>query len=454
MIRWENSTIAGNGYGGVDIFMYDMNGGGAYSAIQFASSDVSTTTVSIGGQGGGAGGYGGTGILNIGGWSAGNFGALTFITNNTNVNDNFAGRIDWINDTGNNGKKSAIYISGQIYDTERKAMGLQFGSNEDSSVNYPSPALWITPERVVAQAYMLVGFGIGGINASSMGFPNGEFMQVLDYHNNNIVNNDGVGAFFGSIESGLGSEVLTNPTFTGSATGWTLGTGWAYNSNDVAKNADGTGTLSQTFTAVAGQRYSLYLDVLAAVSGNTIGTATITITGGTQTVTLTPKLRFGTNSFNYSFTALGTSLTIVVTPTNTSRFRIDKISLKSMSWGGIRTAGNSFIGGNLLVGLGLAANSQLHTLGSFATGYVAKTANYTATISDYTINCTANTFTVTLPTAVGVTGRIYVVKNTGTGVITIATTSSQTIDGATTQTLATQYASYTVQSDGANWIII
>lgn len=86
--------------------------------------------------------------------------------------------------------------------------------------------------------------------------------------------------------------------------------------------------------------------------------------------------------------------------------------------------------------------------------YVAKTAIYTITNTDSTIDCTTNTFTVTLPTAVGITGKIFVIKNSGSGVITIATTSSQTIDGATTQTLSVQYQSYKVQSNGANWILI
>lgn len=85
--------------------------------------------------------------------------------------------------------------------------------------------------------------------------------------------------------------------------------------------------------------------------------------------------------------------------------------------------------------------------------YVAKTANYTISATDYMVNCTANTFTLTLPTAVGRTGQVYVIKNSGTGVVTIATTSSQTIDGLTSRVLAVQYESYTVMSNGANWII-
>ena len=107
------------------------------------------------------------------------------------------------------------------------------------------------------------------------------------------------------------------------------------------------------------------------------------------------------------------------------------------------------------VGIATAsAHSTLHNNGSLAMAYVAKTANYTATINDYTIDCTSGTFTVTLPTAVGITGRIYIVKNSGTGAITVATTSSQTIDGTTTKLLNTQYSGLRVQSNGANWIII
>lgn len=63
--------------------------------------------------------------------------------------------------------------------------------------------------------------------------------------------------------------------------------------------------------------------------------------------------------------------------------------------------------------------------------------------------------TFTLPTAVGITGRIYNIKKTGaSGTLTVDTTSSQTIDGSLTFANSTQYLSITVQSDGANWLII
>jgi len=84
--------------------------------------------------------------------------------------------------------------------------------------------------------------------------------------------------------------------------------------------------------------------------------------------------------------------------------------------------------------------------------YRAITALRTLDATDYLIDCTANTFTVTLPTAVGITGRVYIIKNTGTGVITVDGNSSETIDGVTTQTL-NQWDSMTISSNGSNWII-
>lgn len=100
------------------------------------------------------------------------------------------------------------------------------------------------------------------------------------------------------------------------------------------------------------------------------------------------------------------------------------------------------------------SNPYVKVAGGFGAGYVAKTANYTATRANYTIDCTANSFTVTLPTAVGYTGQIYNIKNSGSGVITVATTSSQTIDGSTTKTIGSTNTNVQVQSTGANWIIL
>ena len=66
----------------------------------------------------------------------------------------------------------------------------------------------------------------------------------------------------------------------------------------------------------------------------------------------------------------------------------------------------------------------------------------------------SGTTTITLPTAVGNTNT-YTIKRVNTGVVSIATTSSQTIDGSASPiTINVQYVSITVVSDGANWNII
>lgn len=93
----------------------------------------------------------------------------------------------------------------------------------------------------------------------------------------------------------------------------------------------------------------------------------------------------------------------------------------------------------------------LNINGSLAHKIVPITATYSIGANDYIVTATSGTFTTTLPTAVGITGRTYIVKNYGTGTVTLGTTSSQTIDGATTQTLSTQYSGYQVTSDGSNW---
>lgn len=80
---------------------------------------------------------------------------------------------------------------------------------------------------------------------------------------------------------------------------------------------------------------------------------------------------------------------------------------------------------------------------------------YTALTTDYTVNATANSFAITLPTAVGDQGKVYVIKNSGAGTISVNTTSGQTIDGNASGVITlSQYEGLTVQSDGTNWIII
>lgn len=102
-------------------------------------------------------------------------------------------------------------------------------------------------------------------------------------------------------------------------------------------------------------------------------------------------------------------------------------------------------------------NSGLHVAGSMATIVTAITGATTLSESHSEVLATATSaYSVTLPTAVGITGRRYTIVKTdnNANVITIATTSSQTINGSTTYVgLNAQYKRVTVVSDGANWVI-
>lgn len=103
-----------------------------------------------------------------------------------------------------------------------------------------------------------------------------------------------------------------------------------------------------------------------------------------------------------------------------------------------------------------AANTANLSVGSLRTGYVAKTANYTATAFDETISCSTNAFTITLPTAVGCAGQKYNITNsTAANTITIGTTSSQTFANVTATPTTLSLAglgAVIVVSDGANWL--
>jgi len=82
------------------------------------------------------------------------------------------------------------------------------------------------------------------------------------------------------------------------------------------------------------------------------------------------------------------------------------------------------------------------------------TADTTATTSDSVIFCNPEQdITVALPTAVGITGKVYDIRNASVFEVTVDPDGTETINGATTKILI-QYNSITVISDGNNWAIL
>ena len=120
-------------------------------------------------------------------------------------------------------------------------------------------------------------------------------------------------------------------------------------------------------------------------------------------------------------------------------------------------------------GTGGIENQQLHTLNSGHRVNVTtvNAATYDLLGSDYVVHVTYTqtgaVTSLTLPTAQTLTGRYIHIKDAGlsagatgagTNSITIDTQGSETIDGAATYVISTDWNSVSLYSDGSDWFIV
>ncbi len=109
--------------------------------------------------------------------------------------------------------------------------------------------------------------------------------------------------------------------------------------------------------------------------------------------------------------------------------------------------------GNLGIGLS-NPSSSLHVNGSISVKRTVYTTTATIGSKDHIVAVTTTSAIIlTLPSAsTSGSGREYIIKSAANSAnITISTTSSQTIDGATSKTITTGYGVLRVYSDGSNW---
>lgn len=169
------------------------------------------------------------------------------------------------------------------------------------------------------------------------------------------------------------------------------------------------------------------------------------------------------------FTGAGTDLSISTNGTDSIRLNVPSASTSAR--GVVTTAAQTF-GGNktfqdsvaaaatMKVGGTGNANSTVQVAGSISMAIRTITANTTVDATDNTVlvNTTSSALTITLPSASGISGRIYTIKKIGSGGIdrelTINPAGSSTIDGGSTYIIYNDYTYVTLQTDGTNWYII
>lgn len=121
----------------------------------------------------------------------------------------------------------------------------------------------------------------------------------------------------------------------------------------------------------------------------------------------------------------------------------------------------TYLKGKLAIGYtGTLPNthSYLQPNGSVAFPITSTDSDLTLTDAHYTVlvNASGGNRTITLPSATGINGRIYVVKKIDSSInsVVIQAQTGQTIDGRSSFTLSSQYATVIVQAYGGNWYVI
>jgi hypothetical protein len=124
---------------------------------------------------------------------------------------------------------------------------------------------------------------------------------------------------FGGLPIGAkrSANLVTNGTFTGGTTGWTIGAAWQYATNTAEKFAAGTNTLSQaTCLPVTANIYEL----VYTISGYSTDTITASF-GGVNGVA-----RGADGTFKEYMKATDSTSVLTFTPTNTNRCKIDDVA--------------------------------------------------------------------------------------------------------------------------------
>lgn len=220
-----------------------------------------------------------------------------------------------------------------------------------------------------------------------------------------------------------------------------------------------TYTFSNSTTADASQVNQNFTDIINGVSDGTkdLSISALTCAGN---VTFNGNTTIGNNSADDLTVTASLASTVSIKTTNSYNVGSSTKGLQYIYLGQGGGANTTRLGSSTLtsdVTISFGTVSGVVDLIPDTITIANSDSPYTALYSIPVVFCntTSGAITVTLPTAVGNEGKSFVIKKTASdsNLVTIGTTSSQLIDGASTATLHVQYDSITVTSTNANWLI-
>jgi hypothetical protein len=186
-------------------------------------------------------------------------------------------------------------------------------------------------------------------------------------------------------------------------------------------------------------------DRLSTLSGGTVN-GNVLVTGSVSATTYYGDGQYLTGLVTNDFYVTG------FTYNNQNKLTISQNGGQSDLNVYLNTFSGLTINGNLTV-TGLTQTKGITSTGGVTFKQITVSSTYTATTEDYMIDVSGGTFTVYLPSAVGIQGRLLAVKNNGGGAVTVQPVTGQTIDDKPFVILG-ETNSIQLVSNGLNWVTL
>ncbi|MES2287854.1 MAG: hypothetical protein V4547_19355 [Bacteroidota bacterium] len=347
----------------------------------------------------------------------------------------------------------------------------------NTAIGYQTLKFNVAGSQNIATGYQALYSNTGGVNNTAYGF-RALYLNTLGAFNTATGDSALYSNTFGIYNTATGMSALYSNT-TGQYNTATGGGALHYNTTGEYNTATGVGALGfngiglQNTATGAGALYYNYSGNYNTATGN--GSLYYNTTANSNSAYGEDALEH--NTVGYSNTSMGrnaltdnidgfqntamgmASLQSNVTGTNNTALGFGAFNTGTAFSNSTALGYAAQITADNTIQLGNPSITDVKTSGTltangYTTAFSSKNSAYTLTAVDDIVSVTGTT-TITLPTAVGIPGRKYTIKNMGPATtVTVSASGAETIDGSPTKPLALQYQYLTVLSNGANWMIV